>query len=100
MTPSPEFTNNPPINVPIPITPLTNNSVKTTDDAQFGIRPTIPAITGPSIGLFNISPAKTSSPTVSKTKFNKSDMININKKLCIIPLANRTKIIYNKLYKI
>ena len=47
--PTPAFTHNPEINIGIDITFSTNNSVNTTDDAQFGINPIIPATIGPNI---------------------------------------------------
>ena len=61
--PTPAFTHNPEINIGIDITFSTNNSVNTTDDAQLGIRPIIPAINGPITGLLSIRFPKVSSPT-------------------------------------
>ena len=77
ISPSPEFTSSPPINVPNPITLLTNSSVSITDDAQFGISPISPAIIGPSIGLFKISPARVSFPITCNIKFSTIETISI-----------------------
>ena len=48
-SPTPAFTATPDINTGIAITFSTNNSVNITDDAQFGINPTNPAIIGPNM---------------------------------------------------
>ena len=61
-SPTPALTATPEINIGIEITFSINNSVKITDEAQFGINPINPAITGPNITLLLIKCDILSSP--------------------------------------
>ena len=79
--PTPAFTHNPEINIGIDITFSTNNSVNTTDDAQFGINPIIPATIGPSITFLLTIFARFSWPIISIIPFITSVIININKNI-------------------
>ena len=62
ISPTPALTNKPAINVATVIKPSKYNWVIITEAAQFGISPTIPAITGPKIGLLEIKIESVSSP--------------------------------------
>ena len=73
--PTPAFTHNPEINIGIDITFSTNNSVNTTDDAQFGINPIIPATIGPNIIFLLTIFARFSWPIISIIPFITSVMI-------------------------
>ena len=70
--PTPAFTHNPEINIGIDITFSTNNSVNTTDDAQFGINPIIPATIGPNIIFLLTIFARFSWPIISIIPFMKT----------------------------
>ena len=74
-------TSNPEIIVAADITFSKYICVNITEDAQFGINPIIPAITGPNIGWFLKNPAIVSSPIKYITKFIIKVLITI--KMCI-----------------
>ena len=79
--PIPEPTNNPPIIEPTEITFCKYSCVNITDDAQFGIKPTIPAINGPTTGMFNIKFDIFSSPIKYIATFITNEIIIMNIKM-------------------
>ena len=86
-SPTPAFTATPDINTGIDITLLINNSVKITDEAQFGINPIKPATIGPNITFLLIKCAIVSSPIYAIIPLSTSVMKNMNIvmfKVCLI----------------
>ena len=77
-SPTPAFTATPDINTGIDITLLINNSVKITDEAQFGINPIKPATIGPNITFLLIKCAIVSSPIYAIIPLSTSVMKNMN----------------------
>ena len=81
--PTPAFASNPAIKIEAVIKFSTYNLVIITEDAQFGIKPINPAITGPKILLFIIKLDNVSSPIKCITRFKTNVIISINIKILI-----------------
>ena len=80
-SPAPAPTKSPDIIVPKLMNSFKYNCVITTEEAQFGMSPTIPARTGPNNGWLDIKAARRSSPIRATNTFKTIVNKRINRKI-------------------